>query len=191
MIRPLPLFVSILLLSAGAAAAQTAGTAGGTGTIVRFSANPDKGNPAPIEEKVAFAPRFSYAYTEKVGATTYTFLVLSEKEPPIATLHKGGDRAEARRVWCEKEKASFVAVMLEPDFAVNLYFLCPGNGNVNTEMVNTANGLESVALTFSQKDGKRLKGTLRTGQGSCSSGEGPADYCEKTGDFVFDAPFVK
>jgi hypothetical protein len=73
---------------------------------------------------------------------------------------------------------------------VDLYFLCPANGAVNTEMQNTANGLESVAVKFQSKD-KRLKGTLKTGQGSCPGPNETQVYCTPTGDYAFDAPILK
>ena len=82
--------------------------------------------------------------------------------------------------WCGKEKTSFVAVRLDVKNDVEVYFLCPANGSVNTEGQNTANGLESVDMKFQTKD-KRMKGTLKTGQGSCS---GPTDvpvYCTPDG----------
>lgn len=180
-----------LALAASTLQAQTAGTASGNGTIDRFSANPDPAG-EHLKELAPFAPRFSYAFREKIGGGTYTWVVLSDKEPPIATLQKASDRAQARSTWCQQEKTSWVALMLDPEGAVNVYYLCPANGNVNTEMLSSANGLDSVVVQFTTQNAKRLAGTLRTGRGSCpanADGSGQA-YCEKTGAFTFDAPLV-
>src|SRR5262249_44305692 len=134
---------------------------------------------------------YSYAYSERAGAAAFTWIVLTDKEPPLKSWTAVKDRAEARRVWCEKEKASFVAVKLDAKWAVDLYFLCPANGGVSTEMLSTWNGLDSVVLKFETRDSKRLKGTLRTGQGSCPGPDGKQAYCTPTGDFTFDTPLGK
>lgn len=105
----------------------------------------------------------------------------------MTTWASAKDRAEARRVWCEKEKASFVALKLDAAWNVDLYFLCPANGAVSTEMLSTWNGLDSVAVRFEVRDEKRLKGTLRTGSGSCPGADGGQTYCTPTGDYAFDA----
>jgi hypothetical protein len=60
--------------------------------------------------------------------------------------------------WRGSEKTPFVAVKLDPKWAVDLYFLCPADGNVNTEMVSSWNGLDSVIVKFDKRDAKRLKG---------------------------------
>jgi hypothetical protein len=73
---------------------------------------------------------------------------------------------------------------------VDLYFLCPANGGLNTKMLSSANGLDSVVIRFEVRDAKRLKGTLRTGDGSCPGPDGNATYCTPTGDFAFDASLL-
>jgi hypothetical protein len=165
--------------------AQEVGGAGGKGKIERI-VDPKTGQ----TEWVEFQPRHSYAYSETTNGKTFTWIVLTEKEPPLATWAAAKDRAEARRLWCGSEKTSFVAVKLDADWKVDLYFLCPANGAVNTEMVNTANGLDSVVVELEVRDAKRLKGTLRTGQGACGDDEKQI-YCEATGDYTFDAPLSK
>lgn len=193
--RPIPLVLSVFvasmsLLSARPLEAQ-AGTASGSGTIDRLVPGKTPAAVDVVTEKVKFSPRYSHAYTEKADGTTFTWVVLTEKEPPLKEWASAKDRAETRRVWCGKEKASFVAVKLDAKMAVDLYFLCPANGLVNTEMLSSANGLDSVAVKLDKGDGKRLKGTLRTGQGSCSGTNGANAYCTQTGDFAFDAPLSK
>lgn len=169
-------------IAANAFGAEDLGRASGNGMIER---------PVPAagdSEFVGFDPHFSYAFTEGSGANKTTWLVLTEKEPPTSMRRD----AEARQLWCEAEKTIFVAVKFDAEWKVDLYFLCPANGAVNTEMVSSWNGLESVVVDFEVRDATHIKGTLRTGTGSCpdKSGEGQV-YCTKTGDYTFDAPLTK
>jgi len=170
-------------LTAGALLAQESGTARGKGVMERIG-------PAK-SEVVKFVPRFSSAYREGTGSKAFTWLVLTEKEPPLKNWMAAKDRAEARRAWCEKEMTPWVAVKLDAQMKVDLYFLCPANGAVNTEMVNIANGLDSVVVKLEPRSGERLKGTLRTGQGNCPTASGADAYCTPTGDYGFDAPLSK
>jgi len=94
-----------LFLRAKIVAAQTPGQAAGTGTIQRLLAHPPSDPAEPDTEKVPFNPRFSYTYHEKLGAKTYTWIVLTEKEPPITALLKAKDRGAERVAWCKKESA--------------------------------------------------------------------------------------
>jgi len=178
--------LALCLLSAPLAA-QEIGTAGGHGTISRQTGWNDK-TKEPVIEEVSFSPRFSYAYTEGAGSSRSQWIVLTEKEPPLKSWAAAKDRAQARRLWCEKEKASFVAVKLDAQGAVDLYFLCPANGQVNTEMLSTWNGLDSVVVALEGKDPKRIKGTLRGGEGACQDEEGRQTYCTLQDDYTFDAP---
>lgn len=170
---------------AGAVQAQEVGSASGKGTMQRI-VDPRTGQ----SEQMSFQPRYSFAYPEVANGKKYTWIVLSDKEPPLKAWAAAKDRAEARRLWCEKEKASFAAVKLDADWKVDLYFTCPGNGAVSTEMLSTWNGLDSVVIGFDVRDAKKLKGTLRTGSGACGDGE-KTTYCEATGDYTFDAPLSK
>ena len=178
--------LALCLLSAPLAA-QEIGTAGGQGTITRQTGwNAETHE--PVVEQVSFSPRFSYTYTEGTGANPFQWIVLTDKEPPLESWAGMKDQAEARRLWCEKEKASFVAVKLDAKGAVDLYFLCPANGAVNTEMLSTWNGLDSVVVTLDNKNPKRIKGTLRGGEGSCPDEQGRDAYCTPQDDYTFDAP---
>jgi hypothetical protein len=172
-----------MCLFVGALLAQESGTAKGKGVIERVG---------PSESQmVNFAPRFSWAYRERTGPKTFTWIVLTEKEPPLKNWLAAKDRAEARRAWCEKETTPWVAVKLDAQMKVDLYFLCPANGAMNTEMVSTANGLDSVVVKLEPGSGTRFKGTLRTGQGNCPTASGADAYCTPTGDYGFDAPLSK
>jgi hypothetical protein len=180
----------LLCLAAVPLAAQDAGTASGKGTIDRFVPGKTAAAEDAVRERVPFAPRYSYAYREGKGDDASTWIVLTEKPPLVREWLAAKDQAEARRLWCGKQKASFVALKLDVKMNVDLYFLCPANGLVNTEMQNTANGLKSIAVEI-ESPPRRLKGTLRTGQGSCPGPDGTQAYCEPTGDYAFDAPVVK
>lgn len=188
--RTLSLLAMALCLAAAPLASQEAGSAGGRGTITRQTGwNAEKQE--PVIEQVSFSPKYSYAYTEGTGADKATWIVLTEKEPPLESWATAKNRAEARRLWCEKEKAAFVAVQLNAQQGVELYFLCPANGHVNTEMLSTWNGLESVVVKLETADGKRLKGTLRGGEGSCPDKNGEPVYCTPQDDYTFDAPLLR
>lgn len=190
MIRTFLLSALMLSLSVAPVAAQEAGSAGGRGVITRQTGwNKEKHE--PVIEQFSFSPKFSYAYTEQGGAQKYTWIVLTDKKPPLDAWAGAKDLAEARRLWCEKEKAAFVAAKLDAQGKVDLYFLCPANGAVNTEMLSTWNGLESVVVKLEKSDGKRLKGTLRGGEGACDHGNGEQVYCTQEDDYTFDAPLLK
>jgi hypothetical protein len=180
-----------LCFPALSAAAQETGTASGKGTIDRSLPGKTAGPTAEVYEAVSFSPHFSCAFREGKGATAATWIVLTEKQPPLKIWLAAEDQLEALHRWCGKEKASFVAVNLDEKMAVDGAFLCPGNGRVTSEGLNTANGLESIVLKFQTRDAKRLKGTLRTGQGRCPGPNGTQVYCKPTGDFAFDAPVAR
>jgi hypothetical protein len=167
--------------------AQETGTASGKGTIDRSVPGKTAAALAEAYEAVSFSPHFSFAYREGKGATASTWIVLTEKQPPLKNWLAAEEKLEMLRLWCLKEKASFVALNLDEKMAVDYYFLCPADGHVTSEGLNTANGLESIVVKFQTRDAKRLKGTLRTGQGSCPGPNGTQVYCKPTGDFAFDA----
>jgi len=154
--------------------AQKAGTASGKGTF----------------DDLTFSPKFAYAYAEGSGAKRSTWIVLTVKELPSAAW-SAKDRQEVRQTWCAKEKTPFVALKLDADNKVDLYFLCSANGAMSTEMLSTWNGLDSVVVKFTQRDALRLKGGFRTGSGSCPAADGSDAYCTPTGDYTFDAPLTK
>ena len=181
--------VALLLCFAASLAAQDLGTAAGKGTIERLV--PGGAGAEPKREQVSFSPRFAYAYVDGSGSSRSTWIVLTERQPPAKVWAAARDRAQARASWCGTEKASFVALKLDSQWAVDLYFHCPGDGAVSTEMLSTWNGLPSVDVAFQIRDEHHLKGTLRTGQGSCPGADGKQAYCTATGDFTFDTPLSK
>ena len=54
-------------------------------------------------------------------------------------------------------------------------------------MLSTTNGLDSVVVTLENKDPKRVKGTLRGGEGYRLE-DGREDYYILQDDYTFDAP---
>ena len=180
MIQRAIVLVTMCLAVAASLGAQADGLATGTGTM-------DTGK-GPL----TFTPLHAYAYVQTVGKLRFTWIVLTEKVAPAKALVAAADQDEARRQWCEKEKTPFAAVQLDPAGAVNLYMSCAANGAMNTEMLSTWNGLDSVVLKIAARDAAHIKGTMKTGSGSCPGpgGRGQA-YCTATGDYTFDAPFVK
>lgn len=180
-----------LCLPAFPSVAQETGTASGKGAMDRSVPGKTAAAADVAYEAVSFSPRFSFASREGKDATAATWIVLTEKQPPIKDWLHAQDQLETLRLWCGKEKASFVAMKLDEKMAVDFYFLCPADGRVTSEGLNVANGLESIVLKFQTRDAKRLKGTLRTGQGSCPGPNGTQVYCKPTGDFAFDSPVVQ
>jgi hypothetical protein len=186
---PRPILVGLVgmiaLVAVMTSAAQEIGSASGRGTIISASETSTR-----KEQRVEFSPRYAFAYIEGNGANRFTWVVLTEKEPPLKVWAASRDRAAARQLWCEKEQAAFVAVQIDAQQQVNAYYLCPpGSSGSNTEMVSTINGLKSVDVRFTQKAAKRLKGTLRGGEGNCPV-NGKDAYCTQRSDYTFDAPIL-
>lgn len=179
-----------LCLPVFSATAQETGTASGKGTIDRSLPGKTAGPTAEVHEAVSFSPRFSCAYHDGKGDDAAIWIVLTEKQPPLRSWLATEDRLEALHSWCGKEKAAFIAVSLDQKMEVDFYCECPGNGRV-TSGISVANGLPSVVLKLQTRDARRLKGTLRTGQGSCPRPNDAQAYCKPTGDFAFDAPVIR
>jgi hypothetical protein len=159
--------------------AQTTGTATGKGTI-------DNRGTA-----VSFVPHLAAAYVQNFQTLRFTWIVLTEKAVPAGMLAGATDHTEALRQWCEKEKTPFAALQLDAKSGVNQYVTCPANGGTNTEMVNSVNGLESIAVKIDARDATHIKGSLKTGNGACPGPGGALVYCTATGSYTFDAAFVK
>ncbi len=161
------------------ALAQKSGTAGGKGRIVYFV------NPATMEKaEVAFSPKLAWAYADEGGpAGKRIHVLLAESEKPVVELSMARDRANARRTFCAEKKVPFVDLELNDEGEVELLHQCAA-GHFGTEMVSTLNGLDSVVVVLEVFNAKRVKGTLRGGEGWCGDGK----YCEQTEDYLFDAP---
>lgn len=82
-------------------------------------------------------------------------------------------------------------VEVNTEAGAEYFYLCPGDGTVESKGVNVANGLASVVVALDPRDPKRLKGTLHAGEGSCSDAQGKQDYCSDKQDYAFDAPLPK
>src|SRR5262245_39101028 len=169
----------VALAVTAALSAQTPGTVTGTGKMDKA------GTPVP------FAPHMASAYVQNFQALRFTWIVLTEKALPAGMLAGTTDHTEALRQWCEKEKTPVAALQLDAKSGVNQYFTCPANGATNIEMVNSVNGLDSIAVKIDARDATHIKGSLKTGSGACP---GPTDtpvYCTVTGKYTFDAAFVQ
>lgn len=118
-------------------------------------------------------------------------IVLTERALPAGILAGATDHTEALRQWCEKEKTPFAALQLDAKSGVNQYVTCPANGGTNTEMVNSVNGLDSIVVKIEARDATHVKGSLKTGTGACPGPSGTLVYCTPTGNYTFDAAFVK
>ncbi len=161
------------------APAQESGTAGGKGKIVY-----DLSHDTMEKAAVAFSPRVAWATVDESGpAGKRIHLVLAESEAPLRELSTVWSRPAARMKHCAQKKVPFVAVELNGEGGVELLHQCAA-GRFATEMVSTFNGLDSVVVALEVFSAKRVKGTLRGGDGSC----GDRVYCDQTEDYVFDAP---
>lgn len=167
----------VLTLTAQWVHAQV-GTAGGRGVLERADA-------AGKATEVKFEPKHAFAYSEGSGAAKATWIVLTEKAPPAKDWLAAKDRAEARKQWGEKEKAAFVAAKLDDKMEVDLYFMSSGPGQLVTDMISTWNGLKSASIKLASKTGKRLQGSLTTGQGWCLK-DNKSDYCSLKSEYTFD-----
>lgn len=171
----------VVVALTGVLDAQAVGTATGKGMLDK------SGTPVP------FAPRVASAHMQNIPAlkVSFTWIVLTEKAVPAGMLAGATDHTEALAQWCGKEKTPFAAVQLDADGEINSYVTCAANGGTNTEMVNTANGLASIVVKIAGRDALHIKGSLKTGTVGCSAPNGSSVYCTATGDYTFDAAFVK
>lgn len=162
-----------------AALGAQAGTATGKGTI------DNRGTAVP------FNPHMASAHLQNFQALRFTWIILTEKALPAGILAGATDHTEALRQWCEKEKTPFAALQLDAKSGVNQYITCPANGGTNTEMLQSINGLESIVVKIEARDATHIKGTLKTGDGACPGPNDTLVYCKATGNYTFDATFVK
>jgi hypothetical protein len=166
-----------LVIASNATHAQL-GTASGRG-VLEHEAEGGK------MTEVRFEPRYSFAYSEGSGAKKVTWIVLTEKAPPVAEWLAAKDGGAARRAWGVKEKAAFIAVKLDEKMDIDLYFISSGPGRYTTSMVSSWNGLKSLAIKLRSKTGKRLQGEFHGGNGYCMK-DGVEGYCERKSDYTFD-----
>ncbi len=166
--------------------AQDVGKASGIGSIISVPEQPNR-----KEQRLAFAPKYAFAYLEGSGKALATWIVLTERAPPVAAWAAAKDRMAARQMWCQNEKAAFVAVRLDADNDADLFLCPPGAAMSNTEMTSTSNGLKSIEVQFTERSGKRVIGTLRSGVGNCPTADGKSAYCAKYSDYTFDAPVTR
>lgn len=183
------LVVGASALSSASLVAAQLGSADGAGIMGRPVDIADP--PGWAFEPMAFAPRHSVAYREGTRADRRTWIVLTEREPPVAEWARSSDPAAARLAWCHGQSAAFVALALDAEQHVVQLDLCPGKG-LQTEMVSSANGLDSVAVELESSPPQRIVGRIRGGELGCSetgpAGEQVSVYCEVTEDYSFDAP---
>ena len=133
-------------------------------------------------EKVIFEPQYGYAYSLTTGAKKQTWLLLTDEDPKSIDWKAAKDRAESLRLWCKAKEAGFVLVELDGEGAPQLLTQCPANGAIEMEMISVMNRLPSVQMFYEINDGKRIRGRLLGGIGSC----GEMEYCEKTKEYYFD-----
>jgi|GEM_PF-4126036 len=133
-------------------------------------------------ENIQFEPRYGYAYASGTGSKRQVWLLMTNQDPAGIDWSTAKDRVEVLRQWCGSKKAPFVLTELDANGTPQLVTQCPGNGALAVEMISTINGLASVQIDFQINDGKRLRGRLQGGNGTCDE----MKYCEQTKDYYFD-----
>jgi hypothetical protein len=133
-------------------------------------------------ENVIFEPRYGYAYSQTTGAKKQVWLLMSDEDPKSIDWTAAKDRTESLRLWCKAKEAGFVLVELDGEGAPQLVTQCPANGAIAIEMISVMNDLPSVQMFYEINDGKRIRGRMLGGVGSC----GDKQYCEKTKEYYFD-----
>jgi hypothetical protein len=135
--------------------------------------------------------RGAYAYATGEGEGRRLVIVLADKEPPRAAWDDAGDRGEARVAWCNAKQGSYQAFELKPSGEAQSTESCGSGGARSMGMINEMNGLPSVVFKLEVNDGKRLKGSVETGEGACGVSGEPPKYCTPTGSYKFDAELGK
>ena len=169
-----------LLISAVALPAMGADVASGEGTIMLTS---DDGKPVEGTLK----PKHTYAYATGEGAEKKIVLVLTENAPPRATWDDAGDRREVVAGWCGDKQGSYALVELKASGKADSMERCGSGGMRSMDGINVMNGLAGVVVKLEVNDGKRVKGTIATGDGACGVNGEPPKYCTVTGNYQFDA----
>ena len=171
---------TIALVAAGfASGASGADSASGKGMV-------------PVENKgggpgeAPFAPKFAYAYASGDGDERRLVLVLTEDEPPRKEWDAAIDRGGAPAAWCSDGKGSYTSFEMSAKGEPKGMDRCGKGGMRSSSGVNVMNDLPSIQVKLAVNDGKRLQGTIVTGDGACSSGNEPPKYCNETGSFKFD-----
>ena len=165
-----------LFAAAQGASAADAGIAKGEGTMSLEAIG--EADAAPFR----FAPKHSFVQRSGKGAQRQTWLLLTDHDPGALKWRAARPDVDTLRTWCGAGKAAFVLVELDAEGKPELLTQCPANGTLGIAMISVINGLASVVVEIENDDGKRLKGRVMTGNGYCNDA-----YCEKTGDYVFDA----
>lgn len=175
--------VSLLIVNFAIAAEEKKDLATGEGLMVGAAA----GDSASQSDSLHFEPRYGYAYAAGTGAKKQVWLLMTDQDPAGIDWAAAKDRTGALRLWCGLKKAPFVLVELNAEGIPQLVTQCPGNGALAVEMISTINGLASVQADYQINDGKRLRGHLQGGNGTC----GEMTYCEQTKDYYFDVTLSK
>ena len=134
---------------------------------------------AGSETTRAFKP--VYARAVRTASPERVWLLLSEQDASKLEWAGSSERIDVLQKWCKSEKAAYVLFELGAEGAPELVHECSGAA-VNTAMISNINGLASVVPTYDAFGPERLRGTVRSGKGSCGNGV----YCEVTGDYAFD-----
>jgi hypothetical protein len=176
------MFISILTIALNVTAIdEKKDLATGEGLILLQSQSETSGG-SNAKKYFRFEPRYGYAYKGETAGNKRMWLLMTAVDPAGIDWNSAKDRVQALRLWCNSKKTPFVLVELDSAGVPQLVTQCPGDGTLDVEMISTINGLPSVQVSYEINDGKRLRGHLQGGIGTCDE----MTYCEQTKDYYFD-----
>ena len=155
---------------------QAAESVSGTGLVPMMNAE-DRPTELP------FTPKHVYAYASGEGAERRITLVLTDVEPPRAAWNEAVHRDSATAGWCAGGSGSYISFRIKAAGDPDGMDRCGKGGVRSSSGVNVLNGVKSIQAKLLVNDGKRLQGTIETGDGACGA---PPKYCTQTGSFKFD-----
>ena len=176
--------LTVLAMAVAVGARAETNVASGEGLIQAMSAD---GQAAEGSLKATRA----YAYATGEGDARRIVIVLTDIEPPRAAWDDAGDRGEARVAWCDAKQGSFRSFEIKASGEAQSTESCGSGGARDMGMVNEMNGLRSIVVKLEANDGKRVKGSVETGEGACGVSGQPPKYCTPTGSYTFDAELAK
>ncbi len=134
-------------------------------------------------ERFRFAPKYSFVQRTGKADRQTTWLLLTDKDPGSLKWRGARPDVDALQRWCGESAAAFLLVELDSDGSPELKTECAGDRSLSVAMISVINGLATVAVSIESDDGARLKGSMVVGSGYCDG-----EYCDKQGQYIFDAP---
>lgn len=165
---------ALLVCSAASSNAAPPVPAAGEGILITGFAADGSDTTAPF--KPTHATAFRTAKPERV------WLLLTESDTAKLDWAGSDTRIRVLQTWCKDHKTPYVLFELNLEGTPELVHECSGTGFINTAMISNFNGLASVVPAYDAFERDRIRGSIKTGRGSC----GDRKYCDATGSYTFD-----